>query len=82
MNETVAAIKAIIADKMSVPPSYLDEDFTLDEMGLDSLMAAEVVLGVEERFAVALDMPRIAQSLKPETKLNELLALVSGMVHA
>ena len=80
MTEAAQVIKGIIAEKLRVSPQYVDEDCTLHELGLDSLGAAEVVLAVEQRFSVALDMSVIKDSVQPDTKLSELLALMSNMV--
>lgn len=80
MNEQVQSIKSVIADKLRVPADFLSDDFKLDEVGLDSLTSAEVVLGVEKRFGVRLDLSESVEPFTRDTTLSEFVGLLSGLL--
>ncbi|MEY4508036.1 MAG: Phosphopantetheine attachment site [Pseudomonadota bacterium] len=80
MNDNTQTIKTVIATKLRVPADFLSDDFKLDELGLDSLSSAEVVLGVEKHFGVRLDLTQSEQPFTRDTTLREFVALLVGLL--
>lgn len=80
MGLTVSTIKQVLAEKLRVSQDFLDDQFTLEELGLDSMAAAEVVLGVEERLGVRLDVAALGEAMSGETTLAELIATLTSML--
>lgn len=54
-NEVLEAFKQIIVDRMEIRPEDLTEDTPVNNLGLDSLDQAEIIMAAEEEFGVALD---------------------------
>jgi acyl carrier protein len=73
-------IRQVLADKLRVSRDFLEDDFTLEELGLDSLTSAEIVLGVEKRAGIRLDLGALGEHLSRETKLGELIATMASML--
>jgi acyl carrier protein len=73
-------IRQVLADKLRVSREFLEDDFTLEELGLDSLTSAEIVLGVEKRAGVRLDLSELGDRLSRETKLGELIEAMASML--
>ena len=66
-DEVVAIVKQLIAEEvaliMRIPADRLDTNRSLFDMGMDSLMGAELVVGLEKR--VGISMPAMAMSQGP-----------------
>jgi acyl carrier protein len=80
MNPHVSIIKQVLADKLRVSQSFLEDDYTLEELGLDSLTSAEIVLGVEKRTGVRLELSELGEQLSRDTKLVELITAMADML--
>jgi acyl carrier protein len=80
MSQTVSIIKQVLAEKLQVSQDFLEDDFTLDELGLDSLTSAEVVLGVEKRLGIRIDVAALGDAMAGETTLGELVATMARML--
>jgi acyl carrier protein len=80
MSQTVSIIKQVLAEKLRVSQDFLEDDFTLEELGLDSLTSAEVVLGVEKRLGVRIDVAALGDAMSRETTLGELVATMASML--
>jgi acyl carrier protein len=50
--DTFERIRRLIAKYLSIPPESIGEDSSLEELGLDSLGALELVFEIEEEFSV------------------------------
>jgi acyl carrier protein len=73
-------VRQVLADKLRVSRDFLEDDFTLEELGLDSLTSAEIVLGVEKRAGIRLDLSTLSERLSRDTKLGELIATMASML--
>ncbi|MGK5630465.1 acyl carrier protein [Streptomyces sp. URMC 123] len=73
-------VKALLAERLRVPPRALDEEVSLEHLGLDSLLLAEAVAALEGRFGIGLDMELLAEHMAPALPLRALLDELSGMV--
>lgn len=80
MSSDVATIKHVLAEKLRVSQAFLEDDFTLDELGLDSLTSAEIVLGVEKSTGVRLDLAALGERLSRDTKLVDLVTALANML--
>ena len=49
-------IKDILAEKMDIDPTRINNDTTFAELGLDSLDTVELIMAFEEEFGVSLEM--------------------------
>ena len=59
-NRTLAeAIKTIIAEQLSKDKSDIDENSTLESLGMDSLDRVEVVMKIEEEFDVEMSDEKV-----------------------
>ncbi len=54
-----AAIRRIVADALYVEPGALDETAGFGDLGLDSILAVEVVKAINDRFGVGLEAARL-----------------------
>lgn len=53
------AIQAIIAEQISKPQQSIDENASLESLGMDSLDRVEVVMKIEEKFNVEMSDERV-----------------------
>lgn len=60
-TETFEGVRALIAAYLKIPAESIGEDSKLDELGLDSLGALELVFEIEERFKVKVPDERIPE---------------------
>lgn len=75
MSATRETIVKIIEEKMSA--SEIEDDANLvDDLGMDSLDYIEVVMEIEEKFAIRID----DEKLEPIKTMGELIALVEGEI--
>ena len=76
-SELRRALKEVVAAELRVPAARLSDGATLNEIGLDSLAFAEVVIAVEQRLARPLDAGAIARRANGKMTLRELLDLMA-----
>ncbi len=70
-------IRDIIVDKLSVKPEKITLDTNLvDDLGADSLDAAEIVMNIEDAFSIEFD-DEASQSIK---KVSDLVAYVEKKI--
>ncbi len=48
-------VTAIIATKLSIDPSTIKNDATLQDLGADSLDLVEIIMKLEEQFGIEID---------------------------
>jgi acyl carrier protein len=82
LNERQTQIRDAIARELRVPPHCLKDSHTLEEMGLDSLASAEIVLAIEQMLKAPLDTSLIAASITRDTRLAELIAAIDAAVES
>jgi acyl carrier protein len=58
---TDESVTALLAGFFNVPPERLLPETSLDELGIDSLAAVELVFELEERFGVSIPNERAAE---------------------
>lgn len=66
-------IKELLAGRLLISASALDERATLEALGLDSLLLTETVAALENRYAVHLDVVTLAEQLAPVLPLSHLV---------
>lgn len=59
---TLERVRKLLAKQLGVPPESIGEDASLEQLGLDSLGALELVFQIEEEFSVKV----------PDESLKEL----------
>jgi len=65
-NQVAVDIKKIISEIARINISYLEDDIKIrEELGIDSLMAIEIIAKCEKKFAIVID----------ETKLESLSSI-------
>lgn len=69
-------IKSIIAMRLGLAEEHLTSDLTMEDLGFDSLAAAEVIVAIEEKLNRPIDIAKVAEQLTPTTKLDQLITLV------
>jgi len=73
-------VAAIIAEQAMVDASEINDDTTMEDLGLDSLALVEVVFGIEERFDVSVPYNANEPSAS-EFNLSNFRAVVSAVKH-
>ena len=58
-TNVLAAIRRIVADALYVEPDALDETAGFGDLGLDSILAVEVVKAINDRFGTGLEAARL-----------------------
>ncbi len=72
--ELLPRLQEASAEYLGVPPAEIDPDRPIDELGLDSLTAAQLALDIEERLGVSLFL----NDLTGEETIADLAASVLG----
>jgi acyl carrier protein len=60
-TDTFERVRGLIAQYLKIPADTIGEDSKLDELGLDSLGALELVFEIEEQFKVKVPDERIPE---------------------
>ena len=69
-------LKELIVERLflDIDPATIEDDIELSEYGIDSFLLLELVVAIEETFAVHFEPADItAQALKTVTSLTELI---------
>ena len=59
--DTFDRVRRLVAQYLKIPPESVGEDSELEELGLDSLGALELVFQIEEEFKVAVPDSQIPE---------------------
>ncbi len=57
-------LAAVIAEQKGMPISAVKEESTLEELGVDSLDAVDILMTLEDVFGIKLDMRRRIRTVK------------------
>ncbi len=63
-------VAAIIATKLSIDPSTIKNESTLQDLGADSLDLVEIIMKLEEQFGIEIDDAK-AETFKNVTDVVE-----------
>jgi hypothetical protein len=69
-----------MARELRIDVGALDDELTLEEMGLDSLAAAEIVLAVEQTLDTPVDTWIVAASITRDTRLAEFVIAIDEAI--
>jgi acyl carrier protein len=69
-------IRSVIVGKLGLSDGAVKDEMTLEELGLDSLLAAEILIAIEQRLGSAVDASAISGMVGRDTPLGELIDLV------
>jgi acyl carrier protein len=61
MNDTLERVRSLLAAYLKIPAESIGEDSKLDELGLDSLGALELVFEIEEEFKIKVPDEKIPE---------------------
>ena len=61
---TIEKVKKILADHLEMEVEEITETTTLDELGVDSLDAVEIVMELEDEFGIEIESDEIGNSVK------------------
>lgn len=61
---TLEKVKKILADHLEMDEAEINADTTLDELGVDSLDAVEIVMELEDEFGIEIQSDEIGNSVK------------------
>jgi acyl carrier protein len=73
-SELIPRLQDAFADYLGLAPAEIDPDRPIDELGLDSLTAAQLALDIEDRLGVSLFLT----DLSGRETLAELAATALG----
>lgn len=74
-------IKEIVAARLRITVQDMDENTTLERLGLDSLLLAETVTAVEDRYRAPVDVLALTDHLSPTTPLSAVLDELARAAH-
>jgi len=80
MNDTKMTsklIKDVIAAELGLNAEAVSDDNTIEDLGLDSLAFAEVVVSLERHFKTMIDTTTFVEDLTEKTTVGELIAIFS-----
>ena len=75
MEASEDSVRQLLASFLKLPPARLQPDTRLDELGLDSLAAVELIFEIEERFGVRVPSERAAEFLSVRAIADGVRAL-------
>lgn len=61
---TLEKVKKILADHLEIDENEIDEETTLDDLGVDSLDAVEIVMEMEDEFGIEIQSDEIGNSVR------------------
>ncbi len=73
--EIEAAVIAILAKQLLLPPGEISPDARIDELGLDSLGKVEAIFAMEERFGIHVPFNANAPD-QPEFDFSTVVGVV------
>jgi acyl carrier protein len=74
---TYKLIKDVIAAELGLNAEAVSDDNTIEDLGLDSLAFAEVVVSLERHFKTMIDTTTFVEDLTEKTTVGELIAIFS-----
>ncbi|MEV6683062.1 acyl carrier protein [Streptomyces erythrochromogenes] len=75
-----ATVKEILALRLRVAPEQLSDAFTLEDLGMDSLLLAESLTALETRFGVVIDPVLFAERLTPSLSLGAMVSELAAQI--
>ena len=78
IDQITAEVKSLIAEIIEVPEEAIREDVAFSDLGADSLMALEIVAGVEKKYRIKIS----EDELQRVKSFNDVIALVMGHIAA
>lgn len=76
MTDLKSEIKLLIAQKLDLGEEFLTDSMTMEELGFDSLTAAEVLVTVEKTLDRRIDMSTVAEKLTRDTTVTQLIEFI------
>jgi acyl carrier protein len=61
MTDTLERVRSLLAAYLKIPADSIGEDSKLDDLGLDSLGALELVFEIEEEFKIKVPDEKIPE---------------------
>jgi acyl carrier protein len=66
-------VKAIVANRLRLHPAHLNDDISLERLGLDSVALAEILVTVAESYTVEIAAETVAARVTPVMTLRDLI---------
>jgi acyl carrier protein len=79
---TEDSVRLLLASFLKLEPARLQPDTRLEELGLDSLAAVELIFEIEERFGVRVPSERAAEFSSPRAIAEGVRALQAQAARA
>ncbi len=77
-TEIEAAVIAILATQLLLPPADIAPDARVDDLGLDSLGKVEAIFALEERFGIAIPF-NANEPDQPDFDFSSVPSIVTGV---
>ncbi len=74
---SIDVIRQFLNDRLGVDPAQVVDDAQLAELGVDSLMLAELMFEAEDRLGISID-----SNVVPPKTVGEMKALIDGLQSA
>lgn len=76
--EIEAAVIAVLAQQLLLPPSEVARDARVEDLGLDSLGKVEAIFALEERFDISVPF-NANEPDRPEFDFSSVPSIVAGV---
>lgn len=73
MNNLYQQVKEIIADELKIPAARLADDLTIEDLGLDSLTLAEILVVLQQKLGRTFQASHLIQQSNRDTSLSSLI---------
>jgi acyl carrier protein len=81
-EEHIDRIRRFIADRLHISTKLLSDSMSLEDIGLDSMALAEVIVATEKNYGIVLDTTLFAERVSPVMCLRELLESIMLAVNS
>ena len=61
---TIDRVKRVLAEHLEIDENEITESTTLDDMGVDSLDAVEIIMELEDEFGIEIEAEEAGRSVK------------------
>jgi acyl carrier protein len=82
MDNLYQEIKEIIAEELKIPAARLADDLTIEDLGLDSLTLAEILIVLQQKLGKTIQASKLIQQSNRDTCLSSLINNIIQLVTA
>jgi acyl carrier protein len=73
-------LRRMIARQLGLPEHVLNDDVALEDIGLDSMQIAEIVIAIERDTTRPLDISDLSEEIEPGQSLGQFITLLEERI--